>query len=149
MNRRSLAWISVCMLAGVLAASPSAAERGGHGHMDVKDLPHPQTGEVREKNLANLERLSVGMSKEEMLSVMGSERDIQAYNLYTPAKKFSNPYKSGIYRSQGTEYEVVFYYTDFHTADGKVTEDELTPIIFRDGRVLGWGWGIFDNTIRK
>lgn len=149
MKNRFVLWGSVCLLAAVLVASPVAAEQGGHGHMEVKDLPHPQTREVREKNRANLERLAVGMSKEEMLSVMGSGRDIQAYNLYSPAKKFSNPYKSGIYRSGGTEYEVVFYYTDIHKADGKVTEDELTPIIFRDGRVLGWGWEMFDNTVRK
>jgi len=143
----SLAWI--CLLAGFLCSAPAFGERKPHGHMDVKDLPHPQTREVREKNLSNLKRLEVGMSKDEMLAVMGTEQDIQAYNLYTPAKKFSNPYKTEIHRIEGREYEVVFYYTDFHTADGKVTEDELTPLVLREDKLLGWGWELFDSTVRE
>jgi len=149
MMRSAVSLAGICLLAGFLCSAPAFGEMKQHGHMDVKDLPHPQTKEIREKNLSNLERLEVGMSKDEMLAVMGTEQDIQAYNLYTPAKRFSNPYKSEVHRTGGVEYEVIFYYTDFHTVDGKVTEDELTPLVFREDKLLGWGWESFDNTVRR
>ncbi|UCF30402.1 MAG: DUF3192 domain-containing protein [bacterium] len=52
-----------------------------------------------------------------------------------------NPYSTELYRTpQGTIYEVMFYYTGLEAGDNRISDDELVPIILRDGVVEGWGW---------
>ena len=43
--------------------------------------------------------------------------------------------------SDGAEYLVLFYYTDVRERDDRITDDELTPVAFRDGKVAGVGYG--------
>jgi hypothetical protein len=40
----------------------------------------------------------------------------------------------------GADYLVLFYYTDLVTRDDKITDDELTPVVLRDGKVVGVGY---------
>ena len=51
--------------------------------------------------------------------------------------------------TDGVEYEVLFYYTDLRTRDEKITDDELTPIAFRDARVAGIGYGYLGQRVPK
>ena len=37
-------------------------------------------------------------------------------------------------------YDVLFYYTDLKTRDDKITDDELTPLIFRNHELVGTGY---------
>ncbi len=37
------------------------------------------------------------------------------------------------------EYRVLFYRTHHMRSDGKTTRDETTPVIFRDGALVGFG----------
>jgi len=35
---------------------------------------------------------------------------------------------------------LLFYYTDLKAADNAITDDELTPVVLMDNKVVGWGW---------
>lgn len=68
------------------------------------------------KNVENARQLRVGMSKARVLEIMGE-----------PVKeKFSRP-------------DLWFYYREANWIDGFVTEDECFPLVFKNGRLQGWG----------
>ena len=35
---------------------------------------------------------------------------------------------------------MLYYHTDLKTPDGAVTDDELTPVVLIEDKVIGWGW---------
>jgi len=41
----------------------------------------------------------------------------------------------------GAAYDVLFYYTDLKARDDKITDDELTPLVFRGHELAGIGYG--------
>ena len=67
-------------------------------------------------NMENAKRLRVGMTKAEVIAIMGE-----------PVKEsFSSP-------------DRWHYFVDPVWADGLTTEDECMPLIFEKGRLAGWG----------
>ena len=51
------------------------------------------------------------------------------------------PYRSEtLSLSNGKRLELLYYHTDLKTPDGAVTDDELTPVVLIEGKVIGWGW---------
>lgn len=73
-------------------------------------------GEIR-RNTENSRRLRVGMTKAEVKEIMGEPiRD----------EKFCDP-------------DIWFYYNEMVWGDGLITEDECLPLIFENGRLIGWG----------
>jgi len=51
-----------------------------------------------------------------------------------------NPHRTATFEAGGHAWEVFFYYTHLVRDDGLVTEDELTPVVLRDGILVGHGW---------
>ncbi|MFC6439611.1 DUF3192 domain-containing protein [Bowmanella sp. JS7-9] len=43
------------------------------------------------------------------------------------------------YEKDGKQVQVLFYRTNRNHGDGKTTKDECTPIVLRDGVLVGWG----------
>ena len=73
-------------------------------------------GTIR-RNTENSRNLRVGMTKAQVLEVMGEPiRD----------EKFSDP-------------NTWFYYNEMVWGDGLITEDECLPLIFENGKLIGWG----------
>ena len=49
------------------------------------------------------------------------------------------PYRSEtLSLSNGKRLELLYYHTDLKTPDGAVTDDELTPVVLIEGKVIGW-----------
>lgn len=69
------------------------------------------------RNIENSRNLRIGMTKTEVLDVMGEPEKNQRYN--TPDRWF--------------------YYVKPEWHDFQVTEDECLPLIFENGRLIGWG----------
>ena len=73
--------------------------------------------ETIRKNVENSRQLRVGMTKSEVLAIMGEPlRD----------ESFGGP-------------DLWLYYVEMVWADGLITEDECIPLVFEDGRLAGWG----------
>ncbi|TAH33128.1 MAG: DUF3192 domain-containing protein [Alphaproteobacteria bacterium] len=73
---------------------------------------------------AKLNELEIGMTKEQVLRVMGK------------------PYKRELYGK--SEY---FIYETDHWAT--VDQDKYTPIYLENGKVRGWGSSYYDNSIKQ
>jgi hypothetical protein len=100
--------------------------------------------QLREANKRNLQRVAVGNTRFEVESIMGTERaggglpEVAFGRVQYLAAK--NPMREEVVSGRdGARYQVLFYYTDVHTKDDKITDDELTPVVLRDGKVVGIG----------
>lgn len=130
-------------------------------------IPVQTVETVRDQNRERLVGLSVGMTKAQVLEMMGTET-VQTYTrsalpskkgsktvsdeiraLYR-GKRISNPYRTEATRTaDGVHVEVLFYYTDQREHDGAITDDELTPLVIEDGTLAGWGWSFLDQNVEK
>ena len=70
-----------------------------------------------QNNLDNSKRLRVGMTKSEVLKIMGQPlRD----------ETFCKP-------------DIWYYYVEQIWADGLIAEEECMPLVFENGKLAGWG----------
>jgi len=77
----------------------------------------------RNENNENIKKLKKGMTKEEVVKIMGNPLVDEKYN--TP--------------------NIWFYYTDWDWADAARTEIECTPLVFEKGVLAGWGRVYYRN----
>ena len=78
-------------------------------------------GLQRSVNSANLLKIQLGQSSAEVVKVCGS------------------PGKAERFTKGEHGYEVLFYYTDY-IGEFKNWEQGHTPVVIRDGKVIGVGW---------
>jgi len=110
--------------------------------------------QLRLENQQNLVKLSIGMTKQEVMGTMGyktASDDYLGRVYYTPKSVLSasNPYRTEILQGKEKTFEVLYYYTDVKKDDGAITDDELTPLVFDNGKLIGWGWSFLDQNIQK
>lgn len=79
------------------------------------------------KSLQNINRLKAGMSKEQVISIIGKS----ALTISTSDKKI----------------EILHYPKD--VKETKSIREDLIPIIFENGILAGWGWDFLDSNIEK
>lgn len=72
-------------------------------------------------NREEISRLVMGMDQQQVLIRLGQ------------------PDFSEAYQADGAEFNVLFYRTHRVRSDGMTTKDETTPVVFRDGELIGWG----------
>jgi len=99
--------------------------------------------QVRADNREKLNDLSAGMSKQEVLDTMGTER------IEAQGSVITNPYRTEMHRSHGHTIELLLYYTDIQKQDGAITDNELTPLVVIDGELDGWGWSHWKDVKNK
>lgn len=110
--------------------------------------------QLRTENQQNLMKLTVGMTREEVMKIMGTSTvtardsflDIQ-YGRVTPAA--TNPYRSETLQGKEKVFAVLYYYTDIKKDDRAITDDELTPMVFDDDKLIGWGWSFLNANVQK
>ena len=82
-------------------------------------------------------KLSYGMSKQQVISLMGSEIYNDAYG----EGVISKPFKTAMYTKNEVVIEIVYYYTENKGGIGyRVDDEELTPLVFINGKLDSWGW---------
>jgi outer membrane protein assembly factor BamE (lipoprotein component of BamABCDE complex) len=69
------------------------------------------------RNLENSRKLRVGMTKEQVLSIMGE------------------PLRNAFFH----EENVWYYFVRINWYDGLYTRDECMPLVFKDDKLTGWG----------
>ena len=124
------------------------------GCADLGNLSH-----FRALNRQNLSHLEIGMTKETVMERMGEGF---ATDVYTNLQSVTatNPYKSEMYTVDGTDYEVLYYYTDsvrkkrlnIHLPGlekaSPILDEELTPVVLQSHRVVGWGRAFLKTLLR-
>ena len=76
-------------------------------------------------------KLEVGMSKQEVINILG------------------NPYNRDAYTTpDGSVLEFLIYLTKY-TDSGSIPDSDTTPICFLNGKVTGWGRNFYEQQQQK
>ncbi len=97
---------------------------------------------IRTENRLNISKLTLGMTKAQVLELMGDKSARASFG--KNAVTVTNPFRSEVRQVDGQTYEILYYYThqdqrDWPTKRFKILERELTPIVLKDDKVIGWG----------
>lgn len=100
---------------------------------------------VLTRRFLTLRQIYPGMTRSEVQGVLGQEviigyeiLDPQA-GQYRPITQ-KNPFRSEQVQSSGKTYDVDYYFVGIKNADGKISDDELVPLVFAKDKLLGQGW---------
>lgn len=83
-------------------------------------------------NRKNLKNLEVGMSRQQVITIMGEKT-------------------AGSAIISDENREILFYRTNIKCARNDITSPEdflkyqITPIVFENGELVGWGWEFFES----
>ncbi|HEX6414675.1 MAG TPA: DUF3192 domain-containing protein [Burkholderiales bacterium] len=110
--------------------------------------------QLRETNKRNIAQLALGTPRAQVEKLMGDAQaggkagDILFGRLQHLEVK--NPQREErVTAPDGAVYDVLFYYTDLKTRDDKITDDELTPLVFRGHELAGVGYGFLGRLAPK
>ena len=94
--------------------------------------------------ITNAAHVEIGMSKREVVNLMG-DRAVIGYHKDSKTGSFvpstvPNPQRREKINHNGATYEVYYYFTKITQADGKITNAEMTPFVFKNGLLVGKDW---------
>lgn len=110
--------------------------------------PSDMWDQARAANRSKLIQLRPGMSRDAVLSLMGTQ-PMYIRDLRSIVQTINNPFRTEMYRAADHQFEVLYYYTDQKSSDGAITDDELTPLVMLDGSLDGWGWSYLKDVSAK
>lgn len=105
--------------------------------------PDPQI-----RRFVSTHQLRTGLSPSDVKALLGQDVII-GYEMPDTRNKhykpfvISNPYRAESYTNGNNAYEIEYYLVGINHSDGEVSDDELTPLVYQDGKLIGWGWGYF------
>ncbi|MCX5704625.1 MAG: DUF3192 domain-containing protein [Candidatus Omnitrophica bacterium] len=102
----------------------------------------------RKGNRHKLYQLKIGMTKDEAVNLMGTNAAFDSEFGIDPIT-VNNPYRYEILQGKDKVLEILYYYTALKAREGTFTDDELTPLVFDNGKLIGWGNRFLRNNIQK
>ena len=93
--------------------------------LTLSDRPH-MIGQAK-KNTRNLAQLKLGMSRAEVIAIMGT------------------PYSSEVYLDDEIKHEILSYVTEPTNFRKEIRQNHLTPVALKEDKVIGWGRRIFNK----
>ncbi len=117
--------VKVCV-AGILAFGLSACVVNVGDDSDY-DGDYEKTRKAEKYNQSVISQLQLGAEQSALRSQLGVPDFSESFN------------------KQGVAYDVLFYRTHRTHGDGMTTKDECTPMIFRQGKLVGWGDKAYQN----
>lgn len=131
-------------LAALAATAGCVVRIGDSDPVWIRSDDRPQDRspkEIAHENRQNMACLTPGLTLEEVLDTMGEGTwgSGSSARIANPHRRESFP------MPDGGQADVLFFYTDLRTSDGKVTEDELSPLYLEDGVLVGWGRTAFER----
>lgn len=89
-------------------------------------------------NESALAQVTIGMKKDQVHKIMG-DSIIIGYSSQKPLT-INNPYRTEDLKVKQSTYTIEYYVSRVNQPDGVVTNDELIPLIFREGVLVAKGW---------
>lgn len=110
--------------------------------------------QLREANRKNIAQLTLGTPRAQVEKLMGNARAGGKLGDVVFGRvrhlEVRNPQREErVTGSDGAAYDVLFYYTDVKTRDDRITDDELTPLVFRGHELAGIGYGFLGKLAPK
>ena len=110
------------LIATLMASSLSGCIIVGGDHDEFEREFSTSDWEDLERNNRNrIAQLNIGERYEAIMSQMGQASFTEAFQL------------------DGSTYQVLYYRTHRTHSDGDTSKDETTPLVFKDGALVGWG----------
>ncbi len=135
--------ISVLILSGCQTTAPQRP--------DMTASPSPPPVKAESRRFVSLRQVKNGMTKKEVAAVLGTQI-VVGYELieartgqYKPLT-VKNPYKEETLSDGSGSCDVLYYVTSVQSPDGKPSEDELVPLVFKNGKLIGQGWEFYKKT---
>lgn len=104
----------------------------------------------KDSRLTRINSARVGMTSREVAAMMG-EKTIIGYerpditsNAYHPVT-VNNPYHKEFLRTADKTCDVFYYFSHIQRADGIISSDELTPLVFEKDVLIGKGWDFLNK----
>jgi hypothetical protein len=85
--------------------------------------------DVERKNMNSIEDLQMGAELSAVRSKLGEAQFVEAF------------------AGKDGDYKVLFYRTQHARSDGETTRDETTPVVFRNGHLIGYGKRVYDSAV--
>lgn len=108
------------------------------------------------RTVAQLKTLAIGQSRDEVLERLRLEPVEGCVEWSWESREFylrhngwlrcvksellQSPYRTALLESGGGRYEALFYYTGGTGPEGGITDEQLTPVLLENDRLVGWGW---------
>ena len=96
-------------------------------------------------NESGFKAVQDGMTMDQVHEIMGQELVI-GYAFQSPGYKpltIPNPYKSEAIKDAG--YVIEYYIEAIRQPDNIVSENDLMPLIFKNGKLIGRGWPLANS----
>ena len=100
--------------------------------------------QVRSMNKENLKELEIGMNENVVLMMM----EPKTFKIESDPFIIENPFKTEIYSNDVDVYKILYFYTDLVKRDGFITDEELTPIILKNNKLIGWGRDVWKKLVK-
>ncbi len=98
-----------------------------------------------ELNTGGFKAIQEGMTLDQVHQIMGTEL-VVGYADQSPGYKpltIPNPYRTEALNDKN--YFIEYYIEAVRQPDGIVSDNELMPLIFKDGRLIGRGWPLANS----
>jgi Protein of unknown function (DUF3192) len=129
---RALSTVIVALVLFGCSSGTARRDAGVEGQLTLAELAA--------SNQAGLVKLSVGMSRKEVISLMGSK------TAKTPDGVVNNPWTvETSVGKDGAQYEALYYIIRKNQPFTPVRKSLATAIVFRNGKVVSWGENAFDR----
>ena len=120
------------------------------GCASVETIPLKSANtDIMQHRFISVSQLHTGLTRVEVATLLGKEI-VTGYALvdeagdqYKPIT-VGNPYRAEVIEKNKKTYAVDYYLIGIRTADDKVSDDELIPVIFNNDRLVGIGWDFFN-----
>lgn len=122
-------------------------------------VPSPKAGtnlEFATRTVAQLKTLAAGQSREEVLERLRLDPVEGCVEWSWESREFylrhngwlrciktellRSPYRTAALESDGVRYEALYYYTGGTGPEGGITDQQLTPVLLGNDKLVGWGW---------
>lgn len=96
-------------------------------------------------NQQALASLELGMTRHEAVQIMGQGEIVRYKKIY-----LVDPWRSESFTlADGTEVLLLLYLTQFPKKYASPDDRALTPLVFEDGSLVGWGWSYLDRNLDR
>jgi len=128
------------VLSTVIIALVLFACSGGTSRRDAGVEGQLTLAELAASNQARLATLSVGMSRKEVIFLMGNQ------TAKTPDGVVNNPWTVETFLGKdGAQYEALYYIIRKNQPFTPVRKSLTTAIVFKNGNVVSWGEDAFER----
>ncbi len=109
--------------------------------------------------------LQPGMTKDVVFATMGTNAVSRCVHssggICLEFETIENPHRRSDLKVDGKRYEVLYYYTDdeerdlryyyqeLKRHDSDLRDDQLTPILLENGKLVGWGQDLVDTKLKE